>query len=1092
MYAVILAGGSGTRLWPLSRELYPKQFLPLPKSPSGMSPSGQKEGKKGEAGFKEETGLSLIEATVDRVMAAVPEDKVIIVTHVDQAGEIRRRLKEANLEKVRILEEPQARNTAPAIGLAAHYLRHEAGPDAVMAVLPSDHLIPDREGFANLLRAGEAAAKAYGLVTFGIKPSYPETGYGYICCGEKLDDSACRVECFVEKPDLATAESYLCDSRFLWNSGMFVFRTGALLDQYATLLPDMHASLQEINYNDFSNADQVYGSLEKISIDYGILERAEGVTVVPAAIEWNDLGSWEAYHQVSPRDEDGNYYRGKVLPFNNNNSMVIADQRLIGAVGLKDIIVVDTDDALLVCDRRQSQDVKKIADRLKGEGAKEAREHTTIYRPWGSYTSLELGDNYQVKRINVNPGARLSLQSHNHRAENWIVIKGEALVTVNDDQFVVKKGERAFIPKGARHRMENKGPEPLALIEVQSGDYLGEDDIVRYEDDYGRTGGTGASTPGRGESSAAGSAAEPAPESTGTGKSPALHSFNRWLNNPDLDPALKEQLREMADDPEAIESHFGREMVFGTGGMRDLIGPGLNRINNYTIARATQGLAAYLNSRLAEEPVRSPVDSDGPKKVAIAYDTRHYSREFAETTALVLAANGIKALLFSDIRPTPALSFVTRELGCSAGVVITASHNPSNYNGYKIYGPDGGQAVSPLVDDVIAAISKIDIFDDVKKLTREEAEQRDLMETIDPALDQNYLEKVSALSLSKPREKVKVVFTALHGTGSVYIPNLLRQADYIDLIPVEEQTEPDPNFSTVRVPNPEDPAALDMALEQARRTDADLVLATDPDADRVGTAIRDSSGNYVILNGNQVGALLIEYICSRRLEKGALPPKPVLVKTIVTGKLGQKVAESYGLQTIDTLTGFKFIGEKMKEFEAAGGPDFVFGYEESCGYLTGTFVRDKDAIIASLLISEMTAYYKEQGEDLLQVLDKMQQHHGYFKEDLLTVELKDISDAGRHVSAYHNLPAELAGIKVAEKRDYEQGKGLELSTGREFDLTLPRSQVLHYTLVDGSWFAVRPSGTEPKVKFYISACAPSAAEADRKLSALREAVLAQA
>ncbi len=1089
MYAVILAGGSGTRLWPLSRELYPKQFLPLPRVPSG-----QEEGKAEESGFKEETGLSLIEATVSRVMTTVSEDKVIIVTHVDQAGEIKRRLKEANLEKVRILEEPQARNTAPAIGLAACYLQEEAGPDSIMAVLPSDHLIPDREGFADLLRTGETAAKSYGLVTFGIKPTYPETGYGYICCGDKLDDSTSRVERFVEKPDLATAESYLCDSRFLWNSGMFVFRTGALLDQYAALLPDMHSFLREINYDDFSNAARIYGDLEKISIDYGILERAGGVTVVPTGIEWNDLGSWEAYHQVSPRDEDGNYYRGRVLSVNNENSMVIADERLIGAIGLKDIVVVDTDDALLVCDRSRSQDVKKIADQLKEEGAKEAREHTTVYRPWGSYTSLELGDNYQVKRINVNPGARLSLQSHNHRAENWIVIKGEALVTVNDDQFLVKKGERAFIPQGARHRMENKGPEPLALIEVQSGDYLGEDDIIRYEDDYGRTGGSGDPASDRGDSSVTGSATAPAPapESTATEKSPAYHNFSRWLNHPDLEPDLKKQLKAMADDPGAIESHFGREMVFGTGGMRDLIGPGLNRINNYTIARATQGLADYLNSRLAEDPVFSHADSDGPKKVAIAYDTRRYSREFAETTALVLAANGIKALLFSDIRPTPVLSFVTRELGCSAGVVITASHNPPAYNGYKIYGPDGGQAVSPLVDDVIAAISKIDIFDDVKQLAREEAEQRDLMEIIDPALDQNYLEKVSALSLSKPQEKLKVVFTALHGTGLVYIPNLLRQAGYIDLIPVEEQTEPDPDFSTVRVPNPEDPAALDMALEQARRTEADLVLATDPDADRVGTAIRDSSGQYVILSGNQVGALLIEYICSRRLEKGALPPKPVLVKTIVTGNLGQKVAESYGLQTIETLTGFKFIGEKMKEFDAAGGPDFVFGYEESCGYLTGTFVRDKDAVISSLLISEMTAYYKEQGKDLLQVLDKMQQHHGFFREDLQTVELKDISEAGRHVSAYHNLPAEMAGIKVAEKRDYEQGKGMELSTGREFDLTLPRSQVLHYTLADGSWFAVRPSGTEPKVKFYISTFAPTAAEADQKLVALREAVLAQA
>ncbi len=1068
MYAIILAGGSGTRLWPLSRELYPKQFLTLPGTGGGES-------------------LSLIGATVDRVMAAVPEDKIIIVTHVDQAGEIRRRLDLMGLKKVRLLEEPEARNTAPAIGLAARFLLQEAGPDTVMAVLPSDHLIPDRQQFAELLRTGEAAATAYGLATFGIKPTYPETGYGYICCGEELDRSACRVEKFVEKPDLKTAEKYLQDSRYLWNSGMFVFKVGTLLGQYSRLLPEMHASLEQVDYDRFSNLKEVYGSLEKISIDYGILERAGGVTVVPTAIDWNDLGSWEAYHQVSARDEQGNYLQGRVLPFDVENTMIISESRLVGAIGLKDLVIVDTADALLVCDRSRSQDVKKIADRLKEEGAVEGREHRTIYRPWGSYTSLELGDNYQVKRINVNPGARLSLQSHRHRAENWIVISGEALVTVDDQQFIVKAGERAYVPKGARHRMENKGPEPMALIEVQSGDYLGEDDIERYEDDYGRT------SAGPATDKAAGARRDmpeelQAPEKEQEERAGAIQNFNRWLNHPELEAELKEQLRAMQDNPEAIESQFGRELAFGTGGMRGVIGPGLNRINCYTIKRATQGLADYLNSRLA---TGMPESKEGPGQVAIAYDTRLYSREFAEAAALVLAANGIKALLFNGTRPTPMLSFATRELGCAAGIVITASHNPPEYNGYKIYGPDGGQAVSPLVDDVIDAIGKVDIFNDVKTITHTEAYERNLLSIIDPALDQSYLEKISALSLSKPETSLRVVFTALHGTGSVHIPILLNQSGSIELVLVEEQMEADPDFSTVRIPNPEDPAALDMALDKARRVDADLVLATDPDGDRVGTAIRDHTGSYIILSGNQVGALLIEYICSCRLIKGVMPHKPVMVKTVVTGDLGRKVATAYGLQTVETLTGFKFIGDKIKEFRASGTFDFVFGYEESCGYLTGTFVRDKDAAISSFLIAEMTAYYKEQGKDLLQVLDEMQQHHGYHREDLLTVELEDISEASRHVGAYHKLAAEFAGQKVIEKRDYQQRKCWDLQNGKEIELTLPQSEVLRYTLTDGSWFAVRPSGTEPKVKFYLSATAPTAAEADQKLATLREAVLAQ-
>jgi len=1073
MYAVILAGGSGTRLWPLSREQFPKQYLPLIPVQADidhLSTPSMSGGKidtpsplRGEGrGGGESSFISLFQATIERVSASIPTEKIVIVTHTDQAAEIKRQLALLNISGIRLLEEPEARNTAPAIGLAAQFLLNEAGPEALMAVLPSDHLIPDYGQFSALLKDGAAAAAAYGLVTFGIRPSCPETGYGYICCGEKLDEKTFQVEKFVEKPDLKTAESYIKDARYLWNSGMFVFKIGSLLDQYQQHLPATYEALAKINFSRLDSLKEQYRLLEKTSIDYGILEKAAKVTVIPTAINWSDLGSWEAYHQVSARDADHNYLQGKVIALDTKDSLILSQSRLIGAVGLKNLVIIDTPDALLVCERSRTQEVKDIVNRLNETGAIEAKEHRTVYRPWGSYTSLELGTNYQVKRINVNPGARLSLQSHKHRAENWVVVEGEALVTVDDQQIVVKKGESAYIPKGARHRMENRGTVPMVLIEVQNGDYLGEDDIERYEDDYGRT----DTTP---------------PSST------ALAHYNHWLSQPDLDPSMKEELVAMQDNHAQIEDHFGRELVFGTGGMRGIIGAGLNRINCYIIRRATQGLANYINAQHPPQGEPSPK----PHQVVIAYDTRRYSAEFAEAAALVLAANGIKALLFDSIRPTPLLSYTTRALGCAAGIVITASHNPPQYNGYKVYGPDGGQAVSPLVDDLIAAIKPVDIFTGVKTTTKDEAIAQGLMEMVNPAHDQSYIDAVKALSLSNPEECLKVVFTPLHGTGSVFVPDLLRQTRCIDLHLVEKQMQPDHNFSTVRVPNPEDPAALTMALELADQVGADLVLATDPDCDRVGTAIRDQDGKMIILSGNQMGALLIEYICSRHRDNGTMPADPVLVKTIVTGDLGRCVAESYGLNVVETLTGFKFIGEQMQQFEDQGAPHFLFGYEESCGYLTGTFVRDKDAVIASFLIAEMTAYYKERGYNLLQVLEQIQQRLGFYRDELLTVELQDISDADSHVAAFNNLGADFAGQRIVEKRDYEKGRGLKPESGEQFNLTLPRSPVLHYTLADGSWFAVRPSGTEPKVKFYLSVSAPTAAEADQKINRLREAILEQ-
>lgn len=560
----------------------------------------------------------------------------------------------------------------------------------------------------------------------------------------------------------------------------------------------------------------------------------------------------------------------------------------------------------------------------------------------------------------------------------------------------------------------------------------------------------------------------------------AEQCYRRWLDYAGLDEETRAELLELAGEPGAITERFGSELAFGTGGMRGILGAGLNRMNRYLVRRATQGLADLVNRR----------NSGAAPQVALAYDTRHFSREFALEAALVLAANGIRARLFSGARPTPELSFAVRELGCAAGVVITASHNPPRYNGYKVYGPGGGQAVSPLIDELTAAIAKIDLFKDVKIAAEREARRKGLLQPIGEEMDRLYLDRVRGLSLTCPAGPLTVVFTPLHGTGAAHIPALLGERNFVHLAVVEEQMRPDPDFSTVRVPNPEEKEAFTLALELARKVGADLVMATDPDCDRVGCAVPEAGGGYTLLTGNQVGALLLEYLLSRLKARGDLPEDGVMVTTIVSGKLARAVAESYGIRTVETLTGFKFIGDKMRELEESGRGSFLFGYEESCGYLAGTFVRDKDAVIAAYLLAEMAAFYKQQGLSLPAVLEGLYRRHGYYREDLVSVSLEDLAEADRLMSAFAAAPPPAEGLEPAERRDYGRGMAVDLRTGQEWPLDLPLSPALFYRYTDGSWFCVRPSGTEPKVKIYLAVRDESAAAAEAKLARLRRAVLA--
>jgi len=558
-----------------------------------------------------------------------------------------------------------------------------------------------------------------------------------------------------------------------------------------------------------------------------------------------------------------------------------------------------------------------------------------------------------------------------------------------------------------------------------------------------------------------------------------LHRFRRWLEYPHLDTATREELERMKDNPDKIKDHFSMELEFGTAGMRGILGPGSNRFNRYIVRRATQGLAQYLLNTFSRKE----------NKVVLAYDSRHLSREAAEEASLVLAANGIKALLFEDIRPVSVLSFAIRHTGAAGGIVITASHNPPEYNGYKVYSQDGGQCVPSTAKKIVEHINKIDIFDDVYILSREEAEQQNLFNFMGEEIDRAYLENLKTLCTYPGNENLRVVYTPLHGSGHPIIPRVLNELGYQQTFLVEEQLAADPDFSTVNTPNPEDPASFHLALKLAEEKDAHLVLATDPDCDRVGCGVKNNQGSYTLLNGNQIGALLLNYRLEKLKQSGELSPNCTMIKTIVTGDLGKKIAKDYGVKTEETLTGFKFIGEKIKEYEQNGSSDFIFGYEESYGYLAGTFSRDKDGVITSALLVEMASCYLEKGLSLLDKLEELYHRYGYHLDELESIKLKDMALVSRVLNQIKNNPPHRVGdARLSKIHDYQEGKARDWNTGEETRLELPQSPTLCFLLEDESWFCIRPSGTEPKLKIYYSTVGENKSIARKKMNALQAEV----
>jgi phosphoglucomutase len=566
-----------------------------------------------------------------------------------------------------------------------------------------------------------------------------------------------------------------------------------------------------------------------------------------------------------------------------------------------------------------------------------------------------------------------------------------------------------------------------------------------------------------------------------------MEVYESWLSNPYFDEATKQELLSIKDDDKEIKERFYQDLEFGTAGLRGIIGAGTNRMNEYVVRRATQGLANYIAKQDAKA-----------KGVAIAFDSRHMSTEFADVAALCLAANGIKAYVFDALRPTPELSFAVRQLGCTAGINITASHNPPEYNGYKVYWEDGAQITPPHDSGIMAEVKAVTDWNNVLTMDKDAAIAAGLYQVIGKDIDDIYIEQLKK-QVKNPElvkeyaDQIKIVYSPLHGTGNIPARRVMKELGFEHVYVVPEQELPDGDFPTVSYPNPESDEAFVLGLELAKKIDADLVLATDPDADRLGVRVKDKEGVYHTLTGNMSGCLLGEYTISQIAEKQGIPKDGALIKTIVTTNMADAIARYYGVQLVECLTGFKYIGQQILKFETEGKGTYLFGFEESYGCLIGTHARDKDAIVAVMALSEAAAYYKSKGMNLWDAMVAMYEKYGYYKDDIQSISLSGIEGQQKIQQMLETLrqepPKEIGGYKILSARDYKKDTIVDIATGEVRPTGLPNSNVLYYDMEDDAWLCVRPSGTEPKIKFYYGIKGTSLEDADEKSAALGKAVL---
>ncbi|HJJ11954.1 MAG: phospho-sugar mutase [Clostridia bacterium] len=563
-----------------------------------------------------------------------------------------------------------------------------------------------------------------------------------------------------------------------------------------------------------------------------------------------------------------------------------------------------------------------------------------------------------------------------------------------------------------------------------------------------------------------------------------LNEYKKWCTSDVFDEETKKELLNIKDNKKEIEDRFYKELEFGTAGLRGIIGAGTNRMNIYTVGKATQGLANYIKKNNGEE-----------RGVAIAFDSRHMSKEFSEEAALILNANGIKTYLFDSLRPVPELSFAVRELNCIAGIMITASHNPPKYNGYKVYWEDGAQIVPPVDKDIINEVKAIEDYKEIKKISKAEGERKKLYTVIGKEIDEKYMEALEKLVLNpeiiKKQKDLKIVYTPLHGTGNIPVKTILNKLGFEKVYIVKEEEKPNGDFPTVDYPNPEDPKAFKLALKLAKEKDADIVLATDPDADRLGVYAKDSkTGEYKSFTGNMSGLLIAEYELSQKRERNNIPQNGILIKTIVSSNLADAISKKYNIQLKEVLTGFKYIGEQIKIFEKTNENTYLFGFEESYGCLIGTHARDKDGIAAVMALCEAAAYYKEKGFTLWDQMINIYEEYGYYKEDLLSITLEGVEGASKIKEMMENLrnniPTRIGEYKVEKFRDYKTEKIINMETKEEEKTGLPESNVLYFDLENDFWVCVRPSGTEPKIKFYVGVKGSNIEDAEIKVKKLKE------